>query len=247
MAKLTLLVFTIAAFLALASAHRTIVTTTIADDTNPSSPQCGQQLQSQPFWQCQTHLQQPESLFPIPFPLPFSQQQQTLQGCCQELRNVNPRCHCNAVKKIYGEVQQQQEQQGGIFGGIFGPMQTQRLKQRVENLPNKCNIYTGTQCRVMTEGQCRQEVQGRPFSRCQRYLEQQTGSGYASNSEEMREQCCQELRNVEVECQCEAMKEVLNEAQRMQYQRPEMPWMVEDLKNKCNLEVQQCQLSSRMF
>ncbi|KAJ9537935.1 hypothetical protein OSB04_030668 [Centaurea solstitialis] len=246
MAKLTLLVFTIATLLALASAHKTIVTTVLEEDdtTNPSSQQCGQQLQGQQLRQCQNHLQQPESLFPFP-----QQQQQTLQQCCQELRNVNPQCQCNAVKKIFGEVQQQQEQQGGIFGGIFGPMQTQRLKQRAENIPNQCNLQTGRQCRVRTSGQCRQEVQGRQFNRCQRYLDQQTGSGYGSNPDQEREQCCQELRNVEVECQCEAMKEVFNQGmqQQGQHQQPQIQRAVEDLMNRCNLEVQQCRISSGMF
>ncbi|KAJ9537938.1 hypothetical protein OSB04_030671 [Centaurea solstitialis] len=249
MAKLTLLALTIATLLALASAHKTIVTTVVEEDeifdtTNPSSQQqqqqhCGRHLQGQQLRQCQTHLQEQNP----------SQQQQTLQQCCQELRNIDQQCQCRAVKKIFGEVQEQQQQQTGPFGS----QQTQRLKQKAENLPNQCNLQTRRQCQIKTPGQCRQEVQGRQFNRCQRYLEQQTGSGYlqtvVSNPEE-REQCCQELRNVEVECQCEAMKQVMRQAQGRQHQQQEMGEMrrmVEDLKNQCSLEVQQCQIHSGMF
>ncbi|KAJ9537934.1 hypothetical protein OSB04_030667 [Centaurea solstitialis] len=256
MAKLTLLALTIATLLALASAHKTIVTTVLEEDdtfdtTNPSSQQqqqqqhCGRHLQGQQLRQCQTHLQNQN---------PSQQQQQTLQQCCQELRNIDQQCQCRAVKKIFAEVQQQQQQQQQQQEtGPFGSQQTQRLKQKAENLPNQCNLQTRRQCQIKTPGQCRQDVQGRQFNRCQRYLEQQTGSGYlqtvVSNPEE-REQCCQELRNVEVECQCEAMKQVMRQAQGMQHQQQEMGEMrrmVEDLKNQCKLEVQQCQIQSGMF
>jgi len=252
MAKLIVLAFTIATLLAIASAHRTIVTTTIEeDDINPSSQrqqQCSRHLQGQQLRQCQTHLQQPDQT-------PFQQQQQTLQQCCQELRNVDQQCQCNAVKKIFAEVQQQQQQQQQQQEtGPFGSQQIQRLKQKAENLPNQCNLQTRRQCQIKTGRECRQEVQGRQFNRCQRYVEQQSGSGYLRSvvsrpgQQGEVEQCCEELRNVDVECQCEAMKEVLNQAQRGQHQQgQEMRRVVENLKNQCNLEVQQCQIHSGMF
>ncbi|XP_024980428.1 2S seed storage protein-like [Cynara cardunculus var. scolymus] len=257
MAKLIVLAFTIATLLAFASAHRTIITTTIEDDTfdiNTSSrkDQCMQHLQSQQLQQCQRYLQQPNQ---SPFGLPNPQQQQALQQCCQELRNIDEQCACKAVKQAFGEVQQQQQQQQQQ-AGPFGSQQTQQLKQKAENLPNVCNVQTRQQCNVKTVKQCRNQVQqAQQFNRCQKYLEQQAGSGYLRTVVSLEkqpqevEQCCEELRNVDVECQCEAMKEVYNQAQREQ-QRPQMEQlgrMVQNLKNECNLEVEQCQVPSWRF
>ncbi|KAI3716240.1 hypothetical protein L6452_23444 [Arctium lappa] len=253
MAKLTVLIaFTIATLLAVTSAHRTIITTTIEDDTFDTSrkQQCMQHLQGQQLQQCQIHLQQPEQ---------SQQQQQTLQQCCQELQNVDEQCRCKAVKQVFGEVQQQQQQRQQQQTGPFGSpsQEIQKLKQKAENLPRQCNLQTRKQCNIKTGNQCRQEVQGRQFNRCQKYLERQiTGGGYLMSAVWDRkqggevEQCCEELRNVDVECQCEAMKEVMREAQRAEQRRPEMGEMqrvVEDLKNQCNLEVEQCQVTSEMF
>ncbi|KAJ9537940.1 hypothetical protein OSB04_030673 [Centaurea solstitialis] len=203
-----------------------------------------QHLQSQQLRQCQNYLQQPDQT-------PFEHQQQTLQQCCQELQYVDQQCHCKAIKQVFSEVQQQVQQQQQQ--GPFGSMQIQKLKQKAENLQNQCNLQTRKQCQIKTMRQCQQQLQGRQFDRCQRYVEQQTGSGYlrsaVSSNPEERVQCCQELRNVEVECQCEAMKEVMRQGMQKEGMQ-EMGMIrrvVEDLKNQCNLDVEQCQLSSWMF
>ncbi|KAI3716238.1 hypothetical protein L6452_23442 [Arctium lappa] len=246
MAKLILLAFTIATLLAVTSAH---ITTTIEDDTfeynTNKKQQCSQHLQDQQLQQCQTYLQQP-------YQTPHTQQQQTLQQCCQELQNIDEQCRCKAVKQVFGEVQQQQ-QETGPFGSS-----SQQLKQKAENLPKQCNLQTKKQCNIKIGEQCRKDVQGRKFDRCQKYLEQTiTGSGgylrtavWKRKQADELEECCEEIRNVDVECQCEAMKEVMREAQGEEQRRPEtaeMRRVVQNLKNQCELEVEQCQIPSEMF
>lgn len=69
------------------------------------------------------------------------------------------------------------------------------------------------------------------------------------------QQCCDELENVERECQCEAMKEVYRQAQQMQKQgrrqggrqSQDLEQIVQNLKNQCDLQVQQCRIPSGMF
>ncbi|KAI3675553.1 hypothetical protein L1987_85143 [Smallanthus sonchifolius] len=151
MAKLIALALAFAALVAFATAHTTIVTTTIEDE-NPVSRQrqCSQQLQGQ-----------------------RGQQQQGIQQCCQELQNVEEQCQCEAVKQVFRDVQQQQ--------GQFGSQQTQQLKQRAQMIPNQCNLQSrqcqiGN---IMTESnidipfrsgsqQCRESEIQRPVNQCQR-------------------------------------------------------------------------------
>ncbi|XP_024980563.1 2S seed storage protein-like [Cynara cardunculus var. scolymus] len=255
MAKLIVIAFTIATLLAFASAHRTIITTTIEDDTfdiNPSSKkeQCRQHLQGQQFRQCQTYLQQPEQTL---LRQPHPQQQKTLKKCCQELRNIDEECVCKAVKQMFRDVQQQQQQQED---GPFGSQQIHQLKQKAENLPDLCNVQTRKQCNIKTGKQCQKQVQGRQLNRCQKFLKQETGSGslrtavMKQKQMDELEECCEELRNVDMECQCEAMKEVLSQTQEAE-QRPEemreLRRMVQNLKNQCDLEVEQCHIPSEVF
>ncbi|CAI9298211.1 unnamed protein product [Lactuca saligna] len=67
------------------------------------------------------------------------------------------------------------------------------------------------------------------------------------------EQCCNELQNVEEECQCEAMKEVYSQAQKQQQQwsqqqqggKPQpktqdLKQIVQNLWNQCKLQVKRC-------
>ena len=71
------------------------------------------------------------------------------------------------------------------------------------------------------------------------------------------QQCCNELERVETECQCEALKEVYRQAQKQQQgsrrggqQQQKMQGLesiVEQLRNQCDLQVQQCRIPSAMF
>ncbi|KAK9057032.1 hypothetical protein SSX86_024398 [Deinandra increscens subsp. villosa] len=200
MAKLIALALAFAALVAFATAHTTIMTTTIEDE-NPVSRQrqCSQRLQGQRFNQCRMHLQQGQG--------PYEEENRQIRGqeleqCCEELQNVEEQCQCEAVKHVFREVQQQQQGRQHQTGP-FGSQQTQRLRQRAEMLPNQCNLQS-RQCRIgsiMTttttisdsdsdsnidipfwsrggsdSQQCRESEIQRPVSQCQRYVQQQMRS-----------------------------------------------------------------------
>ncbi|KAI3675562.1 hypothetical protein L1987_85152 [Smallanthus sonchifolius] len=228
MAKLIALALAFAALVAFATAHTTIVTTTIEDE-NPVSRQrqCSQQLQGQRFNQCRMYLQQGQS--PFEDNRQRGQQQQGIQQCCQELQNVEEQCQCEAAKQVFRDVQQQQ--------GQFGSQQTQQLKQRAQMIPNQCNLQS-RQCQIgniMTESnidipfrsgsqQCRESEIQRPVNQCQR------------------------------ECQCEAVEEVARKVIRQQQQggrrqyggqqdeREMVRRVVQNLPNQCYLDVKQCSI-----
>ncbi|KAI3810018.1 hypothetical protein L1987_19624 [Smallanthus sonchifolius] len=270
MAKLMILALAFAALVAFATARTTIVTTTIEDE-NPVSRQrqCSQRLQGQRFNQCRMYLQQGQG------PFEDNRQQQGIQQCCQELQNIEEQCQCEAVKKVFRDVQQQQQQQGQ-----FGAQQTQQLKQKAQMLPNQCNLQS-RQCQigtVMTESnvdipfrtgsqQCRESEIQRPVNQCQRFVEQQIRSprtiemstNRPGQQQQGLQQCCNELQNVKRECQCEAIKEVARKMMRQQQQQQQGQYggqqgkteivrrVVQNLPNQCYLEVQQCNIPYEMF
>ncbi|KAI3675539.1 hypothetical protein L1987_85129 [Smallanthus sonchifolius] len=265
MAKLIALALAFAALVAFATAHTTIVTTTIEDD-NPVSRQrqCSQRLQGQRFNQCRMYLQQGQG--PFEDNRQRGQQQQVMQQCCQELQNVEDQCQCEAVKKVFRDVQQQQ--------GQFGSQQTQQLKQRAQMLPNQCNLQS-RQCQIESNidipfrtgsQQCRESEIQRPVNQCQRFVEQQIRSPRTIEMSTNRpgrqqqqglQQCCDELQNARRECQCEAIKEVARKMMRQQGGRSQyggqqgqteiVRRVVQNLPNQCYLEVQQCSIPYEMF
>ncbi|KAK1440018.1 hypothetical protein QVD17_05843 [Tagetes erecta] len=273
MAKLLALALAFAALVAFATAHTTIITTTIQDENPISSQrQCSQRLQGKQFNQCRMFLQQTDNR-------QSRQQQQLIQQCCQELQNVDEQCQCEAVKQVLQDVQRQQQ----------GQFSSQQLKQKAQMLPNQCQLQT-RQCQIgsiMTESnpswrpsrgsgsqQCSQSEIQRPVNQCQRYVEQQIQSQQTikmrtsrrgEQQQELR-QCCNELQNLERECQCEAVEEVAREVMRQQQQQQGgrqqqkqgrrqfgedlteiVRQVVQNLPNQCNLEVQQCSIPYGMF
>ncbi|KAF5781090.1 putative bifunctional inhibitor/plant lipid transfer protein/seed storage helical [Helianthus annuus] len=202
MAKLIVLALAFAALVAFATAHTTIITTTIEDE-NPISGQrqCSQRIQGQRLNQCRMFLQQGQNI-PREFDNPQmgrqQQEQQLLQQCCQELQNIDQQCQCEAVKQVFREAQQQvQQQQGPQSVPFLHSQQAQRLKQKAQILPNVCNLQSrrceiGTITTTVTESnidipfrdrpfgtgsqQCRETEIQRPVSQCQRYVEQQMQS-----------------------------------------------------------------------
>ncbi|KAI3810021.1 hypothetical protein L1987_19627 [Smallanthus sonchifolius] len=236
MAKLMILALAFAALVAFATAHTTIVTTTIEDE-NPVSTQrqCSQRLQGQRFNQCRMYLQQGQS------PFEDNRQQQGIQQCCQELQNIEEQCQCEAVKQVFRDVQQQHQQQGQ-----FGAQQTQQLKQKAQMLPNQCNLQSrqcqiGTIMTTITESdidesnidipfrtgshQCRESEIQRPVNQCQRYVQQQIRSPRILVSRQgQQQQCCNELRNMRRECQCDAVEEVARRVMSQQQQEERIPF-----------------------
>ncbi|KAL4554057.1 hypothetical protein LXL04_039831 [Taraxacum kok-saghyz] len=270
MAKLIALALAFSAFLALTSAHTTIITTTIEEEKPVSRQQCSRQIQGQRLNQCQRYLQQGQSWYEEDN---RSQMQGGgLQSCCQELQNVEEQCQCEAVKEAFRQTQRMQQR------GSFGAQQIRELKQKAQELPNQCKLQT-RQCQVgpisvtttttfteetMTNprggSQMCQHIRGRRFNQCQTFIERQMGTLLMSVSRKGQEtqgveQCCNELRNVEEECQCEAMKEVYRQVEQMERQGRrqggrqmlDMRQMVENLRDQCKLQVQQCRIPSTMF
>ncbi|KAI7738450.1 hypothetical protein M8C21_010281, partial [Ambrosia artemisiifolia] len=175
--------------------------------------------------------------------------------------------------KIQQQVQQQQQQRHQQQGS-----QTQRLRQKVQILPNVCNLQSrrcqiGSNYDIPFRGsqQCRQSEIQRPVSQCQRYVEQQMQSdmpylqrpGQRQQEQPGLQQCCNELQNVQRECQCEAVKEVARRVMRQpQYQHQQQQRqqqreqrgqfggqemeiarrVIQNLPNQCSLEVQQCNI-----
>ncbi|KAK1440020.1 hypothetical protein QVD17_05845 [Tagetes erecta] len=274
MAKLIALALAFTALVAFATAHTTIVTTTIEDENPISSQrQCSQHLQGKRFNQCRMFLQQTDNR--------QSGQQQIMQQCCQELQNVDEQCQCEAVKQVFRDVQRQHQI------GPFGSQQTQQLKQKAQMLPNQCNLQT-RQCHIgsiMTttttitddsnidlpfwrpskgSKQCSQSEMQRPVNQCQKYVQEQiwspraiemTTSRQGEHQQELR-QCCNELQNLEMECQCEAVKELAREMMKQPMQRQQgrqqsgemeiMRSVIQNIPNQCDLEVQQCNIGSIM-
>ncbi|GJX64204.1 2S seed storage protein-like protein [Tanacetum coccineum] len=188
MAKLIVLALAFAAIVAFASAYSTIVTTTFEDDNQYSPQRCTQRLQGQRFNQCQKYLQQGQGAFDQWWP--FSQQsEQGVEQCCNELERVDQQCQCAAVQQVYQKAQQMQGQQGGLFGG----QKIQQLREKAQNLPNRCNLRVQS-CplpRVITttitednrksgsqsQQSCYQRIQGQRFQQCQRYIQEAQQSG----------------------------------------------------------------------
>ncbi|KAI7755394.1 hypothetical protein M8C21_024722 [Ambrosia artemisiifolia] len=144
MAKLTIvLAIALTVHVAFVSAHTTIITTTI-DDENPISEhqECRQQLREHELYQCRTYLQQGQTQTPWELDNKHKEkkkhQEEGLQQCCQELKNVDKQCQCEAVKQVFRDVQTQQQQQGGEYHS----QEMEQLKHRAQNLSNKCKLET---------------------------------------------------------------------------------------------------------
>nr|ALO17642.1 seed storage albumin 6 precursor [Helianthus annuus] len=274
MAKLILLAIAFASVVAFVSAHTTIITTTIIDDDdqNPISQQqeCRQRVQEREFNQCESYLLEGQTSFDDNKHKKKHQEQeqeQGLQQCCNELQNVDKECQCEAVKKVFRDVQHQRG------GGDYGSQEIQQLKHKAQNLPNQCKLKT-KRCQIGTiitttagnpfwplgSKQCtKSEVQGR-VNQCRRYVEKEIFGRprtlvMSINKREQEQQglqeCCNELQNMRKECQCEAMKEVMRQTKQQGGKQDEQMQVVrhvlQNLPNQCGLDVQQCHIPNEMF
>ncbi|MFS7984701.1 putative bifunctional inhibitor/plant lipid transfer protein/seed storage helical [Helianthus anomalus] len=236
MAKLIVLALAFAALVAFATAHTTIITTTIEDE-NPISGQrqCSQRLQGQRLNQCRMFLQQGQIPFELDNPqMGQQQQQQILQQCCQQLQNVEEQCQCEAVKQVFREAQQQvQQQQGPQSVPFVHSQQAQRLKQKAQILPNVCNLQSrrceiGIITTTVTESnidipfrerpfgtgsqQCRETEIQRPVSQCQRFVEQQMQQSPRSTRPYQQRPGQQQQRGLQQQC-CNELQNVKRECQ----------------------------------
>ena len=108
-----------------------------AGEQQQTQHKCRQQIRPQRLQQCRQFLQQQSQESPYE-PVLLNQeekQQQPLWQCCQQLKNVDEQCRCEAVKQVV-----QQLQQGEGPYGQQGPQKQQQILQKARQLPGLCNL-----------------------------------------------------------------------------------------------------------
>ncbi|GFQ06842.1 hypothetical protein PHJA_002828200 [Phtheirospermum japonicum] len=99
--------------------------------------------------------------------------------------------------------------------------------------------------------QCQRQLKGRYFRSCQRYLSQKSGS-YSDDEEVIEnpgqqqhhlEECCQQLKNVNEQCRCEAIKSAMKQMQQQMGQTtPQVYERATEIPRMCHMRPQQCQI-----
>ncbi|XP_073047260.1 2S seed storage albumin protein-like [Primulina eburnea] len=126
----------------------TVSTTTIDDEDNRGRQQeCQQQVQGRQFRSCQRYFQQGREggRFDsvdgeLLLALNRGKQSGSLKECCNELRNVNEECRCEAIRQVVKE-----QQQGGP--GYQGE-EIQEVYERARELPRRCQFTRPQQCQL---------------------------------------------------------------------------------------------------
>ncbi|KAL6559195.1 hypothetical protein OROHE_006564 [Orobanche hederae] len=139
--KRTLAAALLAALVAMATATTyttTVTTTTFEDEGNPGQQQqCQRQLQGRQFRSCQRYLssqksgsytEEDEVVLEMMGSGNPGQRQQSLKECCQQLKNVDEQCRCEAIRCTVRQMQQKQ----------IG--ESQQVYQKAMELPRKCNM-----------------------------------------------------------------------------------------------------------
>ncbi|KAM0070769.1 putative bifunctional inhibitor/plant lipid transfer protein/seed storage helical [Helianthus anomalus] len=139
MAKLALFAFTFTALVAFSavSAYTTTITTTTTntvqdndmialwDGLDNPQEQCRSQVSTKQLNHCQMHLTQG-----IMNPRrPFQKEQQHLQQCCSQLKQVNPQCQCDAIQQVLTQARQQS-----------GPRTVPQIESKAQRLTNDCGL-----------------------------------------------------------------------------------------------------------
>ncbi|XP_016453453.1 2S sulfur-rich seed storage protein 2-like [Nicotiana tabacum] len=141
MAKLSVVAALLLCLLAVASANTFTVTTTVTEDDieNQGSQRCQEQIQRQRLNYCRMYLSRSRQYYGDELSMmtddkESNQGQEHLQQCCQELRNMDTQCRCEALRRMV-------TQQRGGRG-----QDAERMSERARYLPRMCNIQP-TQCR----------------------------------------------------------------------------------------------------
>ncbi|KAM4103002.1 hypothetical protein ACJW30_06G045900 [Castanea mollissima] len=102
--------------------------------------------------------------------------------------------------------------------------------------------------------ECREQLQEQQYlNECQRHLRQQSQSGRVDEDttgfgeRQQRKQCCRQLRQMDRDCRCEGLNEMIRR-QRDQFQGQELREMMqiaENLPNECNLSPHHCDIEMR--
>ncbi|KAJ0715749.1 putative AAI/SS protein [Helianthus annuus] len=98
--------------------------------------------------------------------------------------------------------------------------------------------------------QCRSQVTIKQLNHCQMHLTQgiifnKKMKMMVNHHEQHLQQCCSQLKQVNPQCQCYAIQQVLTQARQQSGQRtvPQIESKAQRLTNDCGLEVQHCQLA----
>nr|ARD06057.1 PawS-like protein 1a [Buphthalmum salicifolium] len=122
--------------------------TELEDNSKGSQERCRNQIQDQQLNHCHLHLTQGPSfedsmLLRMAVENPTQQDQHHLQQCCDQLKQVNEQCRCEAIKKVVQKAQMQQLQ-----GGQQQQQQVQHMLKKAQMLPNQCNLQLIQQCPI---------------------------------------------------------------------------------------------------
>ncbi|KAB1200534.1 2S albumin [Morella rubra] len=97
---------------------------------------------------------------------------------------------------------------------------------------------------------CREQLQQQQYLRhCQNYMRQQSqGPGRFDEDNQMQhfQQCCRQLRQMDRECRCEGLRQMMRQMQGMMRgeEMQEMTEMARDLPGECGVGPQRCQMRS---
>lgn len=145
MAKLAVFAVLFSAFIALASAttYTTVVTTTVDEEGNPQQS-CQREMQQMGSMSgCMQYMRSQMGRGPYEASFLRSDvanpeyQEEGLQECCSELRRVSSPCRCEAMRHMMRQMQQHYGQEE----------QMQMMKERMQSLPQMCNMRSPTECR----------------------------------------------------------------------------------------------------
>nr|ARD06055.1 PawS-like protein 1a [Inula ensifolia] len=113
--------------------------TEVVEDNPRERERCRKQIQGQQLNHCHMHLvtQGTASSFDDSMLRRMTQQEedQHLQLCCDQLKQVNEQCQCEAIKKVVQQAAQMQQQQ-------------QQVLRNAQMLPNQCK-QAGRFCKLI--------------------------------------------------------------------------------------------------
>nr|AFQ93665.1 preproalbumin PawS1 [Tilesia baccata] len=108
------------------------------DNRKGSREQCDKkQISIQQLNHCEMHLTSSSSFdYKLMMAVENPQQEEHLSLCCNQLRQVEEKCQCEAIKQVVEQAQKQQ-QQGGRQGQ---KMMREQMRKKAQMLPNQCNL-----------------------------------------------------------------------------------------------------------
>ncbi|XVF03972.1 hypothetical protein REPUB_Repub05bG0040100 [Reevesia pubescens] len=247
MAKLAVLLATLALVLFLANAS--ITTVTVDSEENPwGQPEdsCQQQIMKQNYLKdCQKYIEEKCSS--------SSYNSKHLDSCCEQLERLDRQCRCPGLKQA--AMQQMQ--------GEMGREEMEEMYQMADKIiskcdmePRRCNMPYHTTIKLekntrrRQESSCEQQIKKQNYlKQCQKYMEEKCSSG-SDNTSEHLDSCCEQLEKMDRQCRCPGLKQAvqqqLQEGQMGKQEMQEMYQMPDKIMSKCEMEPRRCDNPSRI-